>query len=687
MPDSMRRAVIRLAGGLDTSAAPMFIDPGRVIGSENYEPRIGGGYRKTGGIERYDGHTRPSDAQVTLISTATAWGAGVVVGASATGATSGATGVVCWVDGVRIALTKVTGTWVDSEQLQVAAVNQGLTILEPSVTTLEMNQILSDAAAIYRVDIAAVPGSGPICGVCVVDNVVYAFRNNAGATSQDCYKATASGWTLVPRRKLIRFTGGTGTYSGGTITLTQGGNTATGYKVMLESGDWATADAAGTIIIGTPTPGVFASGAATFTGATVTLDATTYADVTLFPSGHWVFKPYRFSLAGSSTVTPVFGVDRKQNTGGADTGGNFIEFDGTTIAPITAGGLDGPYGIEIHKDHLFVSYRKTEIQFSAIGDPYNWTVISGAGAFQTGQEITEMVSFRGSQDNGAMAVLCRDQTFILYGNDSSDWNLVPLSREVGAKKYSAQVYSDVIALDEQGIRSYSPTQNFGNFTFNTLTDHVRNRVTGMTPTAAILNAAGGQYRLFFDDGTFISGIPGKQWSWMLCAYPFTVRHASSWEINGTSRNFVGDDDGFVYETDVGRSFDGDAIVAWFKTSFAHLGAPAVRKAIRRVDVEIRGDSPGQISVQPDYSYGDTSIDESLAALAVNSPIDGPDAAWDLGEWDGGSSWDSRYASVCRVRSAGIGENVAFLIYSSSDTELPHEVTSLTVNFLPRRAGR
>ncbi|MCP3674993.1 MAG: hypothetical protein GY829_11065, partial [Gammaproteobacteria bacterium] len=48
-----------------------------------------------------------------------------------------------------------------------------------------------------RAAISEVPGSGSILGVCVFDNTVYAFRNNAGGTAAVMYKATVSGWTVV----------------------------------------------------------------------------------------------------------------------------------------------------------------------------------------------------------------------------------------------------------------------------------------------------------------------------------------------------------------------------------------------------------------------------------------------------------------------------------------------------------
>ena len=53
------------------------------------------------------------------------------------------------------------------------------------------------AANDLRTSISAVPRLGPIRGVWVFNDVVYAFRDNVGATAGDMYKSTASGWSQV----------------------------------------------------------------------------------------------------------------------------------------------------------------------------------------------------------------------------------------------------------------------------------------------------------------------------------------------------------------------------------------------------------------------------------------------------------------------------------------------------------
>lgn len=691
----MKEVIIKLRGGLDVATGAIARDPGNLIGSENYEPRLEGGVQRIKGYERYDGQPKPSDARFVVLG-AVAWHASAIVGATLTGDDSAATGVICYTDDTADpalrAVTQVVGTFVAGEDVLVGATTVATDVqLEPSISAATSNSMYEGAANIYRADIEAVPGSGPIRGVCVVAGVVYAFRDNVGATAQAVWKATSAGWAAIdyPTVYRIFFTGGSGGSGGSGVTLTQGGVTATVHRVMKSGGSWTAGDATGVLALrGAASGGSFVNGAATLSsGETLDLVAVTYVAYPLAAGGRWEFRPYRFQALLSLldvSITPVYGCDRMAEASG---GGNAIEFDGQMAVPLLLGGIDGPYHLVPHKQQLFAVQRRTSLQFGAPGDPYDFTVLSGAGEVLVGAPIAALEPVVGSEDRGAMAVLGSNRSDILYGNDAADYQLVNLSTEVGAKQYSTQIMDDLIGLDEQGARYYSPNQNFGNFGSTTLTNHIRRKVTGRNPVASVINRADGRYRLFFDDQDFLVGVPGKRWSWTLCRYPFQVWCASEWEIDGVSTIFMGDEeDGYVYQADVGRSFDGAAIRAWLKTGYAHCGSPHLRKAFRLTFVEIRGDSVGSIYLQPDYTYGSTELDEQDSALSVNAPILGSDGAFDLGEWDVGS-WDAQYLSNLRVRSPGVGSNVATLLFQQTAVELSHEITSVTHRFEQRREQR
>lgn len=700
--NNQRPKPIKLGGGLDTSTAPMSVPEGCVIGSMNYQERVvDGGYERVHGYERFDGRPWPSDAQITALQGSPAWSASAVVGAIVAGAVSGATAVVCYYSTTMLGLTKNAGVFSTGEQLLVGGAPVGQVAGSSSVDPLTVNEIAAGAEGVYRADIGQVPGSGPVRGVCAIENEVYAFRDNVAGTAQEVWKATSAGWVAVPTLSTMKFTGGGSiepvnvglvinktSVSGG---LVLGDPRAVVRRIMTEGGDWIAGNASGTLVIETPTGGAFATPTATLTladaaghdvgSATITANTASIAPITLKPGGRWVFRPYQFALLPYARDL-IYGCDRD-----ATGGGNFIEFDGVTIAPLTAGGLPGPSTIEVHKNHLFGVFDETTVQFSSIGNPYRWSVLSGAGQMVTGATCTVLKSVAGDQDQAAMLALCPDRSSVLYGESSADFKLTPLATEVGAKRYSCQVLGSPIALDAQGIRNYMPTADFGNFATNTLTNHVRKNVVNKTPTASVLDSDGGRYRCFFSDGTWVTGTPRKsRWSWMLCKYPFVVHFAERWEINGVSRMFATGKDGWVYMLDRGRSFDGSDIEAWFKTGYSNFGTPWQVKTFKRVEVEIRGASAGVLQGQPDYSYGDTAMSVNAPSDATNSPVPPPASPWDLGEWDTGT-WDSQYATMMPIRSGGRGKNVAFTFYSRSARELSHHLTTMIHFYIARKQAR
>ncbi len=207
---SQRTSSFILGGGLDMITPPLQIQPGRVLGGYNYEPLTTGGYRRIDGYERFDGRLSPTDAQYWQLPF-TAGAAAFSVGDIVDGVTSSAQGEVIAVvletgawDGTGagyIILTDVTGQFIDAENLQVSAATKAVAKngsgLETVADDALHQQYLMAARETRRARIQTVPGEGPILGVWMLNDVVYAFRNNVGQTACLMYKSSATGWKLV----------------------------------------------------------------------------------------------------------------------------------------------------------------------------------------------------------------------------------------------------------------------------------------------------------------------------------------------------------------------------------------------------------------------------------------------------------------------------------------------------------
>lgn len=194
-----------LGGGLDLVSPTLSLAPGMARDALNFECATTGGYTRIAGYERYDGRPSPSDQSYWVLTGSIA---GVNIGDTITGVTSGATGVICKIDSSAvpgttfIAITKLTGGFsAAGERLKVGATVVGVAEraeARAGAPTPALDVRYQKAAAdIYRNDIGPVPGSGKILGVWMYNDVVYAFRNNAAGTAANMYQATGAGWVLV----------------------------------------------------------------------------------------------------------------------------------------------------------------------------------------------------------------------------------------------------------------------------------------------------------------------------------------------------------------------------------------------------------------------------------------------------------------------------------------------------------
>lgn len=189
-----------LGGGLNLVTPALAIPPGMCIDAQNFVPEITGGYKRVGGYERFDGHTSPSDATYSVIDV-TVTGA-IAVGDTITGVTSAATAVVIASPSATTrVVTRVTGTFVDGETLNVSGAGQGTLDAAVSSNNAASPQLHAEyknlAADEYRTSISAVPGSGDVLGVWLYNDTVYAFRNASDGLSAKMYESTAAGWVEV----------------------------------------------------------------------------------------------------------------------------------------------------------------------------------------------------------------------------------------------------------------------------------------------------------------------------------------------------------------------------------------------------------------------------------------------------------------------------------------------------------
>lgn len=678
---------VSFPGGLDQVTPALALQPGALRDGVNFEVSQSGGYGRIPGYERFDGRPSPSSASFGVVQV-TAFTNVPAVGQTLSQAVSGATGVIVAVHSsgfpFYVAVTKVAGTF-DA----IHAVLVGATPIGTAITTMvalsskEVAQYTAAAADAYRPDIGAVPGSGPMRGVVGMvfsgaDNV-YAFRDNAGATAVDVYKKTNAGWVQVPLFKIVEFnTGNAATPTDGQV-LTQGGVTATVKRVMWRSGSW-TGTAAGGFVVTAPAGGNFVAGAATLSGGATVALLGAQTSIVITPGGKYEFAKYNFS--GSTTTKRIYGVDGVNKA---------FEFDGETYAPITTGlSPDNPRHLACHKNFLFLS-KGSSIIHPGAGTPFKFSAIDGGGEIATGDDVSGMVTLPGSQTTATLAVYQESNTNFLYGTDPATFNLVSFNTGAGALPYSIQNLFDTFVFDSLGVITIQTSLNYGNFLPSTLTKNIlplilqeRSRIA-----CSCVSRDKSQYRVFFSDGNalWITVVNKSYLGPAAMQFPNPVACVDEVETASAGHAiYFGSSDslGYVYQMDVGTSFDGAEINAYITLAWDFFKSPGYLKKYRAARVEIQGNAYAEMSFGYQLGYGSPDIAQPAFVLYPSNFSGAP--VWDQFVWDN-FFWDGRVLFPTNVPLEGSAENIQVTISTVTNYIAPFNVNSIMYNYSPLRIIR
>lgn len=705
---------VSFPGGLDLTTPTLALQPGALRAGQNFECSQSGGYARIQGYERFDGDAAPSAATYTIVQVSS-FTTVPAVGATLSQPTTSASGTVVVVNNVPgacyIVVTQVTGAFnytdllystgaplvITSANPQTITAANPLTVTDaivgtaiiPSVSiSSQLNaQYVAAAADVYRGLIGPVPGSGPVLGVVGMIfngvNNVYAFRANAGNTSVLLYQASALGWSQVTLFNTVNWTAG----SSGTAvpidgeTIQQGGITATIKRSMWQSGSFTGASAVGTFVVTNPVGGNLASGSATCvtSGVTVTLSSA-QSTITILPGGRFEFVKCNFS--GRLITRRIYGCDGVNPP---------FEFDGTTLAPIITGlSPNAPSHIAFHKNYLWLS-QASSIFYCGVGTPFKWDAIDGGGEIATGDIVTCMLTLPGSQTTATLGVYLRSNTSFLYGLDPTTFNYVTFNTGLGALPYSAQNLFDTFVFDDLGVVNLKTTLNWGNFLPTTLTKNIEPFIIQERPNlvASSVMRTKSQYRVFFSDGygLWVTMINQQYLGSAVVLFPNPVYCCDEGETTtGTEVTYFGSSDGlgYVYQMDVGTSFDGANLNASITLAIDPIKSPRMIKHFRAASIELSGSSYAQINFGYLLGYGSPQIGQPANVNYTTGFTAAP--VWDQFTWDQ-FTWDGSTVGPTDVDMTGDGENVQITLTSGTNYIGAYNVNSVIYHFSNRRGIR
>ena len=683
---------IRLVGGLDEITPTLLGKAGWLKDGLNFEcvEDPGGGYRRIHGYDQTDGRQLASTMFPTFLTVTTPNGA-TLLAQAANAAVTQAGGFTAKL--VKASLIEGTTYLVVIRDLSAAvhptrALTVGVTnVGEPSLTVPTMPDrdrlginVLSQNQV--RAERSGAPGSGPIRGAFQFESTRYCLRDDADGTAQVLHMGSGQGWVPVPLFREIAFTNGGAIAPLDELTLVQGGKNATIKRVVTEAGRWTDSNASGRFLITTPN-NEFASGAASIvigsTTVTVTLVGPS-APIALAPGGHWVWFLHNFR--GSAHTLRMYGCDNRNR---------MMEFDGTVLVPIKSALIvDIPSLITAFQNHLFYA-NGSSVFCSGIGDPYRHTETDGAAQYAMGDIVTGMESQKGEQSGSALLIGTRTTTHLLYGTSSLNFAAAPFQSEVGAVHGSMERLDRTYFFNELGFYDVAAAFQYGNFRQSALSNAVKRFLgahLGLLVDACV-NRNKNQYRAFFSDGMalYVTLVNGKLIGYAKQKFPrrFSVVW-NGFNDNGREVTLAGDaENGKVYLLDVGASFNGEPISAFFKLWDDTARSPRTKKTYRRMTVYLAGTTCAYVRMSYTLGYGrgaQPGTEQEVECALRGVPVWGtPSMVW------GRFVWGGKDLDPAEFTAPGEAEAISYIIRSGEAWIDPYVIQNITYDYTPRRGLR
>jgi hypothetical protein len=594
MADLWQTYAFEFKGGLLSSLSPLqqgINAPGSARLLKNFEPSTDGGYRRIEGFDKYDSAFVP------------AYGLPKVHGSGQTGTT--------------LVLGNIYTTPVAGDTLTIAGVTGTYTIASAGVsydsTNKRVTLTLTASMASSPADKAAVTftsHTGVVKGVAAWESTVIAYRNN------DVYKSTGSGWTKI------------NIPSYGTVLVNGAGQTGSSLVVdgltdVPQVGDTFTLAGVEKVYTVTATVTVTSGGATLSINPALASSPADNAAVT------WLSVNYTGGIKLRTAKYRINSVDKIIGVNG--TNYPFIWDDTTFTSLDTNTDLLGSDFVVFHKNQLFFA-NEDKLIFSAPYTDTDFTAANGAGVISVGAMITGIIVFR-----EALIIFTDKSISQLVGNTVSDFNLQPITRNVGcvASDTIQEIGGDIMFLGPEGLRLLSATDRTGDFNLGVVSKPIQAEATELISSsssfASVVIKQKSQYRLLGYNASVTTanakGILGTQMvgdNTSTIAWAETVGIkayvADSNYINQTELIMFAHSDGYVYQMESGNSFDGANILASFATPYVPVTDPRVRKTFYKMFLytDPQGSVNMSVNLKLDFDDFGSIQPETISLSNVNS---------------------------------------------------------------------
>ena len=671
------QGTVILGGGLDLITPPLAVPPGRLLQIKNFECDLNNGYRVSKGYERFDGRTSPavSDYYVLQVESLTGWQVGEVI----TGGTSGATSQIFLKGASDLYITELAGAYEEDEELtgSISATTGVYTVSGKNIllNDTEVTNEVRYAKELYlRNKIQRVPGVGPVLGSFRHLDICLAARN-FDATEARMYRSTASGWEQVAASYIAFFDSvkDINLLVQG-VTVSDGTNTAT----LVSHSVRTTGSNNGYLVLSAYTAGFEDNATITVGGDTAVQLSADALLIKLQPNGRFEFLSHNFT--GGPNRFRVYFCDGKNPT---------FEYDvqKNVISPIYTDqlntGSDTPKFLVVYRNHLFLGFDAGLMRNSEPGDPYLWDAAAGTVEFSIGAPISGFDSTA-----SALLIATSRDTFALTGQVAENFSLDTAADRVGARPYTLAHISTTYMLDNRGIVSLRRAQEFGNFLDSTISRLIQplltNLKTSIVSSTVVLTT--NVYKLFTSDGRGISVTFQEGQAIGFGAFDLGVgvyTTSSAEDAAGEERILLSSTDGYVYELERGRSFDGLEKESWLRTVYHYLETPAFRKKFYRAFIGTVISGVATLKIGADFSLGS---EDTNSLRTLNEKVSGQDGSWDIGLYDK-AVFDGKIVGDIYLDLEGTGESISLTFNHKSATDDIFTIKDILYSYKLRRPQR
>jgi len=293
--------------------------------------------------------------------------------------------------------------------------------------------------------------------------------------------------------------------------------------------------------------------------------------------------------------------------------------------------VTGAKFVAVFKDHMFyagMASNKQEVVFSVPFDEDNFATSSGAGSFKVDDTITGLKVFR--ED---LFIFCEDRIFKLSGTSSSNFAVVPVTRNIGCVNGQTiqEFAGDLIFLAPDGLRTVAGTARIGDVELGTISTPVQSvfndNIANASGFRSLVIPNKTQYRVFFTkSGTVQSATEGVATSLRGQTFEFAqlkgIRPTSTDTVTTATETIVihGGDGGYVYRQESGNDFDGTAIGGKYRSPDLSFGDAGIRKHMHRVLVSYKPEAAISADMFLRYDYEDPSSPRPAAYSLSASDI-------------------------------------------------------------------